>query len=211
VRVRVANPSRGTFHPKLYVGRRSDRMRALVGSANLTAGLVTNVEAAVLLHGSVDDPVLRDAWTAAATYWSLDAATKWQPMAAEATDEVFPSALYTALQREIARDPVFLTVTHRRRNLVTDLVRDGLWIETDASLAKGRTAQFVPAWMLTLAWEYLLAHGTLTNRHLLATDGLNVKRSSAVCAVLDRLPGIAVAFTRPVRLEVAGQRDSPAT
>jgi hypothetical protein len=127
VRVRIANPSRGTFHPKVYVGRRGDRLRALVGSANLTVGLVTNVEAAVLLDGSIDDPVLRDAWTAATTYWSLDAATTmWQPMAAEATDEVFPPALYTPLQLEVARDPVFLTVTHRRRNLVTDLVRDGL-------------------------------------------------------------------------------------
>jgi hypothetical protein len=60
--------------------------------------------------------------------------------------------------------------------------------------------------MLTLAWEYLLAHGTLTNRHRLATGGLNVKRSSAVCAVLARLPGIAVASTRPVTLEVASVR-----
>jgi hypothetical protein len=210
VRVRIANPSRGTFHPKVYVARRGDRIRALVGSANLTGGLITNVEAAVLLDGSIDEPVLRDAWSAAVTYWSLDAATMWQPMAAEAPDEVFPPALYTALQREIARDPVFLTVTQRRRNLVTDLVRDGLWIETDASLAKGRSAQFVPAWMLALAWEYLLAHGTLTNRHLLATDGLNVKRSSAVCGILARLPGISVASTRPVTLEVAGQRGSPA-
>jgi hypothetical protein len=111
-------------------------------------------------------------------------------------------------QREIARDPVFLTVTPRRRNLVTDLVRDGLWIETDASRAKGHSAQFVPAWMLTLAWEYLLAHGTLTNRHLLATYGLNVERSSAGCTILARLPGIAVASTHPGTLEVASSRHS---
>jgi hypothetical protein len=65
--------------------------------------------------------------------------------------------------------------------------------------------------MLALAWEYLLAHGTQTNRHLLAADGLNVKRSSAVCAILARLPGISVASTRPVTLEVASVRGSQPT
>jgi hypothetical protein len=30
--------------------------------------------------------------------------------------------------------------------------------------------------MIELAWEYLLKHGELTNRFLLATAGLNVKR-----------------------------------
>jgi hypothetical protein len=85
-------------------------------------------------------------------------------------------------------------------------------VNRDGCIAgQGPLGAFVPAWMLALAWEYLLAHGTLTNRHLLAADGLNVKRSSAVCAVLARLPGIAVASTRPVTLEVAGQRGGPAT
>jgi hypothetical protein len=44
--------------------------------------------------------------------------------------------------------------------------------------------------MFTLAWDYLRTHGLLSNRYLLATDGLNVKRSSAVCAILARLPGV---------------------
>lgn len=202
VRIRIANPARGTFHPKLYVGRSGRTTRALVGSANLTGGLVTNVETAVLLEGSSDEPVLRDAWDTARAYWSMDAAARWQPEAAEQPDEVFSETLYTALRREVARDPTFLTLTRGRPNHVIEVARDGLWIRTDASEAKGRGAQLVPAWMLTLAWEYLLAHGRLTNRHLLASDGLNVKRSSAVCAVLARLPGVRVASRRPVTLEV---------
>lgn len=202
VLVRIANPAHGTFHPKLYVSRSGGSARALVGSANLTGGLITNVETAVLLDGRVDDPVLREAWDAARAYWSLDAASLWQPQAAEASDEVFPATLYTALTREVARDATFLTLARGQPNMITEVARDGLWIQTEASLAKGRPAQFVPAWMLTLAWESLLAHGTLTNRFLLATDGLNVKRSSAVCAILARLPGVRVTSRRPVTLAV---------
>jgi len=33
---------------------------------------------------------------------------------------------------------------------------------------------------------WLVAHGTLTNRHLPDQDGLNVERSSLVCALLVR-------------------------
>ena len=38
--------------------------------------------------------------------------------------------------------------------------------------------------MQQLAWDYLQAHGTLTNCYLMASNGLNVKRSSAVRALL---------------------------
>jgi hypothetical protein len=50
--------------------------------------------------------------------------------------------------------------------------------------------------------EYLQAHGSLTNRDLLCTDGLNVKRSSLVCALLARLPGVHVASARPITLRL---------
>lgn len=44
--------------------------------------------------------------------------------------------------------------------------------------------------MIQLAWEFVRTHGALTNKFLLANDGLNVKRSSFVCALLARLPGL---------------------
>ena len=43
-----------------------------------------------------------------------------------------------------------------------------------------------------LAWDHLQLHGELTNRYLVDRNGLNVKRSSAVCALLARLPGVEV-------------------
>jgi hypothetical protein len=46
----------GTFHPKLYIGYRGARARAIVGSANLTAAAFsTNAEISVLLEGSSSD------------------------------------------------------------------------------------------------------------------------------------------------------------
>ena len=84
-----------------------------------------------------------------------------------------------------------------------EVTPDGVWVETERSRALGRPAQLVEAWIIQLAWEWLSTHGTLTNRHLLAEDGLNVKRSSFVCALLARLPGVQVATTRPIALALA--------
>jgi hypothetical protein len=199
-RLRVANPSRGTFHPKLYVARTRRAARALIGSANLTGGLVSNVEVGVLLEGPRDDTALREAWSTASAYWSHEAAELWSPMAAETTPEEFDRNLLAAIQAEVDRDPVFTTLATGRPNLVRDVTPAGLWVETEASAAKGRPAQLIPAWMFQLALDHLDAHGSLTNAYLLASEGLNVKRSSAVCAILSRLPGVEVASRRPVEL-----------
>jgi hypothetical protein len=45
---------------------------------------------------------------------------------------------------------------------------------------------------------------TLTNRYLLADDGLNVKRSSFVCALLATLPDATVTSRRPIELWLPG-------
>lgn len=187
--VRVVNPSAGTYHPKLYVARSGTEARALVGSANLTGGLISNVEIGVLLRGSIHEPMLRDAWLTASAIWD-DAGTTWQPMAAETTDERFSPDLLAELQRAVAADPVFLTLGQSKPNRVVELSRTGVWVETEATARKGTPAQEVPAWMFELAWEHLRTHAELSNRYLLAKDGLNVKRSSAVCAVLARLPHV---------------------
>lgn len=56
--------------------------------------------------------------------------------------------------------------------------------------------------MIQIAWEWLASHGSLTNRFLLSTDGLNVKRSSFVCGLLARLPGVELASTHPIELRL---------
>lgn len=79
-----------------------------------------------------------------------------------------------------------------------------MWVVTERSRELRRPAQLVPAWMIQIAWEYLASHRALTNRYLLADDGLNVKRSSFVCALLAALPGVTVTARRPIELRLTG-------
>lgn len=58
-------------------------------------------------------------------------------------------------------------------------------------------AEPIPAWMFNLAWERLQTHGELTNGELL--NELRVHRSSAVCAILARLPGVEQVAGREIR------------
>ena len=50
-------------------------------------------------------------------------------------------------------------------------------------------SQLVEAWMIQSAWDYLQARGVLTNRFLLSTDGLNVKRSELRLRTAGRTAG----------------------
>jgi len=60
-RLRLMINSTGTFHPKVILGRRGSKMRAIVGSANFTAAAYTsNTELSVLLDGVSHDPAFKD-------------------------------------------------------------------------------------------------------------------------------------------------------
>ncbi len=58
--------------------------------------------------------------------------------------------------------------------------------------------------MFNIAWDYLHANGELSNATLL--NHLRVHRSSAVCAILARLPGIERMPGRGVVLRLAARR-----
>jgi hypothetical protein len=92
------------------------------------------------------------------------------------------------------------TLSNGNLNEINAVDYEGVWITTKASSDKGTGAQLVPAWMLNIAWRHLQDNGSLTNAHLLSSGGLNVKRSSAVCALLSQLPGVRIVSTRPIRL-----------
>lgn len=197
VDVRRYDPSRGTFHPKVYLGiGKNGSAKAVIGSANLTAGLATNVEAGMYLEGTLRDVPLKTAWEWAEERWGDPVVEMWRPRADHvvvSADE-FDADLFELLEVEVRRDPVFLTLGRtQKRNIVRALTRTELLIETDKSRAEGGRPQPVPAWMVNVAWEYLKTHRMLTNRYLL--NELRVHRSSAVCALLARLPVIEP-FTR---------------
>ena len=81
--IRVLNPPGSqTYPPKLYVARRDDgKAAAVIGSANLTGGLVNNVEIATVLKGSRDATPLDEAWRFATGLWARDEARDWAPSA----------------------------------------------------------------------------------------------------------------------------------
>ncbi len=188
-RVRTLNPGSGsTFHPKVYLGRNGARVQALVGSANLTGGLATNVEVGVLLRGTVRDKPLKDLCDWADHVWE-QRAEEWVAPAAEAAgDDVLPGGLFDAIAREVRREPVFHTLGRPAENRVTEVTRSEVLVETAKSRLESGRAQPIPAWMFNLAWDWLQARGELTNDVLL--NHLRVHRSSAVCAILARLPGV---------------------
>lgn len=200
VSVRVLNPAHGTFHPKLYLARHGDRLAAAIGSANLTGGLVANVEATAVLAGDRRARPLSELWEPAESWWEHEDAVNWAPGRLPVAVEVLEPSLLAAIQAALAAGAEVRTLSDGRRNWVREVTPDGVWVETLRSRELGRPPQLVEAWMIQVAWEWLLARGTLTNRFLLDTDGLNVKRSSFVCALLARLPGVRVASTRPIEL-----------
>jgi HKD family nuclease len=192
--VRVLNPAAGrTYHPKLYLGRSGNRLAAVIGSANLTGGLVGNIEAAVRLEGTARDDVLVEAWERADAWWNDTLTVPWLPGAvaepAPAGDWGNDPALLDLVRREAATNPVFETLgPDRKRNVVLRVAPEGVYVETARSRGRGAGGELVPSWMIALGWDALRAHGTITNRHLL--HGLNIHRSSFVCALLARLPGV---------------------
>lgn len=108
--------------------------------------------------------------------------------------------LFDLLRTHVVAGSVVQTLGNGHPNWITAVMREGILVETERSRAQATGPQLVPAWMIQSAWDYLNTHGSLTHKYLLAGDGLNVKRSAAVCAILARLPGIEVASSRPILL-----------
>jgi hypothetical protein len=188
--VRVLNPGSGrTFHPKLYLGLTGPAAEAVIGSANLTGGLATNIEAAVALRGMRDDPPIARAWSWADDLWEDVRAEPWTPRAAETEEEVFEPDLIAALRIAVKVNPVFVTLGPRPvPNRVVDLSPVAVFVETARSRERVGGAEPIPAWMFNMAWDRLRTFGALSNTELL--NDLRVHRSSAVCAILARMPHV---------------------
>ena len=197
--VRLLNPGAGrTFHPKLYLGNAGEDARAVIGSANLTGGLFANIEAAVALHGLRSDQPLARAWEWALDLWEDPRVQPWTQEPVTPEQEAFEPKLYAELRAEVLRDPVFRTLGRDRANRIVELTPLEVQIETERSRERTGGAEPVPAWMFNLAWQRLQTHGSLSNIELLRD--LRVHRSTAVCAILARLPQVEVVPGRTVVL-----------
>ena len=192
--LRVLNPGGATYHPKVFLGRRGDEVQAVVGSANLTSGLVANVEAGTVLRGARQDPPLDKLWSWAESIWNDRRIEPWLPPSAATPAEAIEPELLALLRAAVRANPTVYTLGGKPQpNFVRDVTAAGAWVETQRSRERqviGGTApaQYVPPSMFNLAWDALRARGRLSNRELL--DELRVHRSSFVCAFLARLPGV---------------------
>ncbi len=203
--VRVLNPGSGrNYHPKVYLGRRADRAAALVGSVNLTSGLAVNIEAASHLKRRSSDRPIRELWDWAEALWRDPRVAEWQPAVGASCDESIDPELLRMIQAAAREQPRFYTLgPSPRLNYVAEVTPAGLYVETERSRERTGGAEVIEPWMLNLAWEVLRSRGELTNQTLLKE--LRVHRSSAVCAVLARRPGVEAQRGRGIRLRWAGQ------
>lgn len=200
--VRVLNPGGSTYHPKVYLGRRGATLMGVVGSANLTSGLVANMETATTLQGSEQDAAIADLWSWAERVWRDPRSVPWERRAEGLVEERIDADLLALINAQVRREPTLYTLgTSPKPNFVRDATPSGIWVETDRTRASKTGAQLVPPRMLNLAWDVLKARGELSNRTLL--DELRVHRSSFVCALLARLPGVEVVSSRPIVLRYA--------
>lgn len=199
--IRTLNPPAGTYHPKIYLARNTRHSSVVIGSANLTSGLVSNIEACTITTGNNTE--LDDTWQIAERLWDNPRASTWQPTLTgpgEAADVGWDDLLGQLAAVAPPGSEIRTLGPRPHLNRIDRIDTAGVWIETDRSRQRRTGPQLVNTWMLRLAYDYLTFHGELTNRYLLADNGLNVKRSSAVCALLAQLPEITVTNNNPIEL-----------
>ncbi len=112
----------------------------------------------------------------------------------------FEDELFDRVSEVVGPGTAILTLSTKNLNRVTAVDRRGVWVETERSMALGSGPQLVPAWMIAVAWDRLSDKGELGQQELL--NGLNVKRSAFVCALLAKFPDVRIRSTRPTVLEV---------
>lgn len=107
--------------------------------------------------------------------------------------------LWSDLKAVVREDQVVYTLGQQRKaNRIHNVGRQAISISTEHS---GGGPEEVPAWMFNTAWDALKRAGSLRASDLQGPV-LNVKRSSAVCAILALLPRVEVASARPIELKL---------
>lgn len=105
--------------------------------------------------------------------------------------------LHDLLQHALSPGDVVPTISRSVPNTIGEVSADGVDVMTKRS---SPSYSLVPAWMLNAAWRILKQKGTVTS-----DDLRGVRRSSAVFAILARLPGVAVTSSTPIVLTANAQ------
>ena len=112
------------------------------------------------------------------------------------------------ITRAVQPGDVITTLSQGRPNTIVTVGPEGIGVETGRSTEQGTGPQLVPYWMIERSWTHLVTHGRVTLAFMLDKDGLNVKRSAFVAALLACFDDVRVVSSRPVELE---HRPSPIT
>lgn len=105
------------------------------------------------------------------------------------------SDLRDLLRRSLSSGDVVPTISRSEPNTIGEIRDDGVKVLTTRS---SPSFSLVPAWMLNAAWRILKEQGTVTS-----DDIRGVRRSSAVFAMLARLPGVEVRSSTPIVLSIS--------
>ncbi len=197
-KIKILNLSPGTYHPKIYITESKFFKTAAIGSANLTSGLIKNVEAMTVLRGSPTWQPIKDVTDLAEDLWLHDSAVSFQDFLSDAKEEVLSDDLLFKIKSAIPLGSEILTISHSQPNKVVDINPAGILVQTKRSDSKKTGPQLIDAWMLQLAWDYIKSNGQLSNTML--CNELHVHRSAGVCAILAQLSEIEVTSTFPVVL-----------
>jgi len=203
--IKILNLSGGTYHPKLYHANAPRFSTAAIGSANLTSGLIKNVEVMSLFRGDSDWKPIRESAAIAEDLWNHPSAITAINSDVESKDEVFSPELESLIRRTFRLGQTIQTISQGQHNRIIEILPIGILIETERTKSKGKVPQLVDAWMIELAWDSLKSFGELSNTTLL--NDLKVHRSSAVCALLAHFEGVSVASTRPITLKYNQVKD----
>jgi HKD family nuclease len=197
-RVKILNLSGGTYHPKLYLARAPRFSTAAIGSANLTSGLIKNVEVMSRFRGDPDWKPIWESATIAEDLWNHSGALPSMEAVAESKEEVFSPDLESLIRRTFHLGQTVKTISQGQANRIMEILPTGILMETERTESRGTGPQLVDAWMIELAWDSLKSCGELSNTTLL--NELKIHRSSAVCALLAHFEGVRVVSTRPILL-----------
>ncbi len=117
--------------------------------------------------------------------------------------EAFDPDLLARIRRVLSEGDVVPTLSHGNPNVIGRIDDTGIEVTTERSAQQGRT-RVVPAWMFNHVWAQLHAHGRVDRDFAdRLAPGRKVKRSSAVFAILERLPEVSVIQQRPLVLGLA--------
>ncbi|HEX2850249.1 MAG TPA: hypothetical protein VHN98_06840 [Acidimicrobiales bacterium] len=174
--VRLFNPTGATtFHPKMYLARRGNTYSGVIGSANLTFGLVGNYETGVAVEG----PAAHDAWQLGEALWSSPEAVAWEPKGPVRADEL-EARLYSLLAQRVEAGQTIDTLGPRlKANAYWRFLLRAVTVAT----ARSPGGEHVEARMIQIAYDALLTapNHRLSNPELL--NALRVHRPSFVLAL----------------------------